>query len=133
MVFEPFLFLGCDLDYRSMFGTLEIGGFHRSLVKATKGSEMDEIGCFHKSEIVRFDAENIVHNHPFVFSDAFPCVWSFAAPFFGVNLVREYGMSGVDIVGNSYFDSCGIFLRHKCGEKSTIGHRTDVGVEHLNG
>ena len=132
MVFETLFLVGGDLDYGAVFGACEIGGFHHPFIEASEWFEVDEIGCLHKAEIVRVDAEDVVHYHPFVLANAFPCVWCLATAFLRVDLPREYVMVRIDFVRHSHSDTAGIFLSHKCGEKSSVRHRAYISVEHLD-
>ena len=55
---QPFGFFEADLNHRSVFGRGEICRFHESFVKVSQRSEMLEIGCLAKAEVMGLDAES---------------------------------------------------------------------------
>ena len=68
-----------NLDNGAVLGRAEIGCLHRaSVVEMTERREGLEIGRLNEAEVMRVDAENIVHHHPFILADTLPGIRSLA-------------------------------------------------------
>ena len=65
-----------EMYHSRMFGRGEIGGLHDSAVKVLEIVEIFKVGSRDKSQIVGFDGENIIDQHPFVRPYALPEIWS---------------------------------------------------------
>lgn len=79
MLFEAFCLVSGYLNDSTVFGTCEIGRFHRTVVEMSDRNECLEVGSLDETEIVRVDAEHIIHHYPAVLADAFPDIGSLAA------------------------------------------------------
>ena len=88
-----------------MLGSVEIRGFHHSFVETSQVFKCDEVRRFGKGEIVRRDTIYIVHQHPFVLSEAFPYRGSLARFRFKIVPTRIVFVVSADTVGNSLLDT----------------------------
>ena len=122
-----------DRDHAAVLGRGEVRGLHRPFVEAAEGRPGLEVGRLHEPEIVGIDAEDVVHRHPFVLSDALPGVRRLAGSALPVDLLGVVGLVVVDLIGDHVLDAARILLRHIGHEIAPVGHRADVRVEHLDG
>ena len=80
---------------------------------------------------MRTNAEDVVHQYPAILADALPHVRCLAGAALAVDLLGMIVVVGIDAVGNHVLDAAGILLCHIGHEVAAVGHRTDVGIEHL--
>ena len=97
--------LGGQMHHGPMLGSVEIRGFHHSFVETSQVFKCDEVRRFGKGEIVRRDTIYIVHQHPFVLSEAFPYRGSLARFRFKIVPTRIVFVVSADTVGNSLLDT----------------------------
>ena len=94
-------------------------------------NECLEVGSLDETEIVRVDAEHIIHHYPAVLADAFPDIGSLAAFRLVVYLSSYIVVTCIYLVRKSNLDSPGVFLRYICHCVSAFRKRAYVGIKHL--
>ena len=78
------------------------------------------------------DAIDIVHHHPLVLADALPHVRGLTTFRLCIDLFGVVVVEMVDFVRDHILDAAWILLSHVSHEVTAVGHRTDIGVEHLD-
>ena len=85
VLFQSACFFSCDMNDGTVLGALKIVGLHYAFVEATKWGESLEVGSLYETEVMRTDAEDVVHYHPAVSADTPPGVRSLTGTWFGVH------------------------------------------------
>ena len=120
------------MNDRAVLGRHEVGHLHLSIAKVAQRRECLEVGGLYKSEVVRTDGIDIIHHNPFVLTDSFPYVRCLTTRALCINLLSMVVVEMINLVGYHIFDATRILLRYVGHEVATVGHWTDIGIEHLN-
>ena len=110
----------------------EVGTTGGTVAEMAEWAEGLEVGGLHESEVVGIDAEDVVHEEPFVLPDELVHRGGFAGSVLGVNLLRLVLVSAVDMVGDGHLDAAGVLLGAVGHAVASVGHGDDVGVENLD-
>ena len=105
-------FFGCKVYDGPVFGNRKIGSFHDTFVKMSEIGEGLEIACLSESEVMRFYAVYVIHQHPAVFSDSFPYIGCFAASRFYIVPRIVVDISAVNRIRDRLAYAGAAFLRH---------------------
>ena len=121
-----------DVDDTAVLRRREVLNLHLSLAEAAQGREGLEVAGLDEAEVVGPDAEHVVHHYPLVLTDALPYVGCLAGAVLGVNLLDMVVVEVVNLVADHILDAAGVLLIDIRHEIAAVGHRTDVGIEHLH-
>ena len=96
-------------------------------------NECLEVGSLDETEIVRVDAEHIIHHYPAVLADAFPDIGSLAAFRLVVYLSSYIVVTCIYLVRKSNLDSPGVpalhmSLRIRLPEEGICRHQAPVSL-----
>ena len=122
-----------DMNHAAVLGRLEIGQLHHAFIEMAQWRKGLEIRGFEESEVMGVDAINVIHDNPFLLTDALPHVRSLTSSALSINLFGMEIIKMIDAVANHILNACGIVLRHVCHKVTSVGHRTDVGINHMRG
>lgn len=100
------------MDDGAVLRGCKVRGFHHTFIEVSQILEVHEVACFSESEIVRMDAEDIVHKYPLVFSDAFPYVGGFTGLRLEIIPAWIVFIASVHPAGNGLFDASVSVVRY---------------------
>ena len=89
-----------------MFGSTIISSFHYSFIETSQVFKVRKVRCFNKTEIVRGHAIYIIHQYPFIFTDALPYSRSLTSFRLKIIPARIILIIPIHTIRNCLLDSC---------------------------
>ena len=132
IVFQSGSFFLSNLNYRTVLRRLEVHCFHYTFIKMSQMSEILEVGCFSKAEVMWTNTEDIVHHYPFVFTDTFPYIRSFTSPRFKVNPTFFELITTIDRIRHGHLNTAFTGLCHIHHAETSVGQCSNICIQCLN-